>query len=54
MTLSGRHVALSVKEDQILIKDLKSVNGTYLKIKNSRKLEDRDRFRVGQQVLFSL
>ncbi len=50
MTLSGRHVALSVKEDQILIKDLKSVNGTYLKLKNSRKLEDCDRFRVGQQV----
>ena len=50
MTLSGRHLALSVKEDKILIKDLKSVNGTYLKLKDSRKLEDYDRFKVGQQV----
>ena len=50
MTLSGRHLALSVKDDKILVKDLKSVNGTYLKIQNSRKLEDGDRFRVGRQV----
>ncbi len=50
MTLSRRHLAITVKEDKIFIKDLKSVNGTYLKVKNAVKLEHGDRFRVGQQV----
>ncbi len=48
-TLSRRHLSISVKESKIFIKDLKSVNGTYLKVKTALKLESGDRFRVGQQ-----
>jgi thioredoxin reductase/pSer/pThr/pTyr-binding forkhead associated (FHA) protein len=49
-TLSRRHLSVSVKDNRILIKDLKSVNGTYLKVKTAVKLESGDRFRVGQQL----
>ncbi len=49
-TLSRRHVAVSVKENRIFLKDLKSVNGTYLIVKDARKIEDGQRFRVGKQV----
>ena len=47
--LSRRHVALSMKEGKIFIKDLQSINGTYLKVTN-RKVESGDMFRVGQQL----
>jgi ferredoxin len=49
-TLSRRHFSISVKENKVFIKDLKSVNGTYVKVKNAIKLESGDRFRVGQQL----
>ncbi len=49
-TLSRRHLSISVKENKVFIKDLKSVNGTYLKVSNAIKLESGDRFRVGQQL----
>lgn len=49
-TLSRRHLSIAVKENKVYIKDLKSVNGTYLKVKNAVKLESGDRFRVGQQL----
>lgn len=50
MTLSRRHLAVSVKEGAILVKDLKSVNGTYLKVRNVVSLEPGDVFRVGSQA----
>ncbi|NIR49095.1 FHA domain-containing protein [candidate division KSB1 bacterium] len=50
MSLSRRHMAISLKENRVFIKDLKSVNGSYLKVKNAVKLEHGDQFRVGQQV----
>ena len=49
-TLSRRHLAVAARDNKIVIKDLKSANGTLLKIKAARKLEDGDRFRVGQQI----
>ncbi len=48
-TLSRRHLAVSVEDSKILIKDLKSVNGTYLKVRTARRLEHGDRIRIGQQ-----
>lgn len=48
-SLSRRHIALSVKEGKTFIKDLQSINGTYLKV-NSRKMVSGDIFRVGQQT----
>ena len=54
-TLSRRHLALSVETGSIVIKDLGSANGTYLRVRSAQPLEHGDQFRVGQQVLgFSL
>ncbi|MBM2842069.1 MAG: hypothetical protein HW412_2597 [Bacteroidetes bacterium] len=50
MTLSRRHLSISVKDGKMFIKDLKSVNGTYLKVRSAVTLEDGDQFRVGQQA----
>lgn len=55
MTLSRRHLSISVKGGSIWIKDLKSVNGTYIKVRDTIRLEDGDEFRLGRQFLkFSL
>jgi pSer/pThr/pTyr-binding forkhead associated (FHA) protein/thioredoxin reductase/ferredoxin len=48
LTLSRRHLAIYVKEKKVFIKDLKSANGTYLKVKTRMKLEPGDQFRVGK------
>jgi len=48
-TLSRRHLAVSVEDGKIRIKDLKSVNGSFLKIRTARRLEHGDRIRLGQQ-----
>jgi pSer/pThr/pTyr-binding forkhead associated (FHA) protein/ferredoxin len=50
MTLSRRHLSISVRDGKMIIKDLKSVNGTYLKVRSAVMLEDGDQFRVGQQA----
>jgi thioredoxin reductase/ferredoxin/pSer/pThr/pTyr-binding forkhead associated (FHA) protein len=50
MSLSRRHLSLTLKDKKIMLKDLGSANGTYLKIKNAIRLEHDDQFRVGQQV----
>jgi pSer/pThr/pTyr-binding forkhead associated (FHA) protein/ferredoxin len=48
-TLSRRHLAISVENGAILVKDLKSVNGTFLQVRGAYPLRDGDEFRVGQQ-----
>ena len=50
MSLSRRHISLAVKDDKVMIKDLNSVNGTYLKVRDTIKIESGDRFRVGRQM----
>jgi pSer/pThr/pTyr-binding forkhead associated (FHA) protein/thioredoxin reductase len=49
MTLSRRHLSISLKDGKVFIKDLKSVNGTYLKVRDAVKLDDGDQFRLGRQ-----
>ena len=49
-TLSRRHLALSVVGGRLLVKDLKSINGTYFRVRSATRLEHGDRFRVGQQL----
>jgi ferredoxin len=44
-------VAVSVENSRILIKDLKSVNGTFVKVRSARRLEHGDRLRLGRQTL---
>ncbi len=46
-----RHFALTVKGDQIRVRDLESTNGTLLKIDSPTALHPGDRIWVGHQVL---
>lgn len=50
MALSRRHLAVHARDGQIRIKDLKSINHTYLKVKKSVELMDGDLFRLGRQT----
>ena len=49
-SLSRRHLAIYPREGKLFIKDLKSVNGTFLKVRSAVKLEHGDKFRVGRQT----
>jgi thioredoxin reductase/pSer/pThr/pTyr-binding forkhead associated (FHA) protein/ferredoxin len=53
MTLSRRHLAISIVAGKVVIKDLKSVNGTYLRVQNAIRIDHGSQFKVGQQ-LFAL
>ncbi len=48
--LSRRHLAISVKNGIVFVKDLKSLNGTYLRVRNAVEIEHDDVFRAGQQI----
>jgi len=50
-TLSRRHVAILLRDGKVLVKDLKSANGTLLKATRPTVLEDGDSIRIGQQIL---
>jgi len=50
-TLSRRHLALSVEDGDLYVKDLKSANGTELRVRSAIALADGDCFRVGKQIL---
>jgi thioredoxin reductase/pSer/pThr/pTyr-binding forkhead associated (FHA) protein len=55
LTLSRRHLSITLKERRVWIKDLGSANGSYLKVKNVAPLAAGDQFRAGQQIFkFSL
>ena len=48
--LSRRHLAVSVRQGTVYVKDLKSLNGTYLRVRDAIALEHDDVFRAGQQI----
>jgi len=48
--LSRRHLAVSVRQGKVFVKDLKSLNGTYLRVRDAIAIEHDDIFRVGQQI----
>jgi pSer/pThr/pTyr-binding forkhead associated (FHA) protein/thioredoxin reductase/ferredoxin len=48
--LSRRHLAVSVRDGTVYVKDLKSLNGTYLRVRDAIHIEHDDVFRAGQQV----
>jgi ferredoxin len=50
LTLSRRHLSITLNEKKIFVKDLGSANGSFLKIKNAVQLEPGDQFRVGRQI----
>lgn len=49
-SLSRRHFAASVREGRVYLKDLKSVNGTWIKVKAAAVLAPGDELRVGRQT----
>ena len=51
LSLSRRHLATAVEDGGLLAKDLKSANGTFLRVRDGLRLEHGDRFRVGRQQL---
>ena len=54
-TLSRRHLALAVDGGRLTVKDLKSVNGTFLRVRDARRVEHGHRIRLGSQIfVFSL
>ena len=48
--VSGLHARLSKAEGKALLKDLGSSNGTYVKIRGERELQDGDLILMGQQL----
>ena len=48
--LSRRHLAVSMKNGTLYVKDLKSLNGTYLRVRNAVEIDHDDIFRAGQQI----
>ena len=50
MVLSRRHLTLTLKDGVLQAKDLNSLNGTYLRVRNPVPLEDESSFRAGQQM----
>lgn len=48
--LSRRHLAFKVDGERLLVKDLLSANGTFLRIVGERRLEHGDRFLAGHQL----
>jgi thioredoxin reductase/ferredoxin/pSer/pThr/pTyr-binding forkhead associated (FHA) protein len=50
-TLSRRHVSLSAERGRLLLRDLGSRNGTFVKIEGSWPLQDGDVLWLGNQVL---
>jgi len=48
-TLSRRQLAVLAAGGRVLVKDLKSANGTYLRLRGARTLEHGARLRIGRQ-----
>lgn len=51
MTLSRRHLSIVLKEGKMMVKDLKSVNGSYLKVRSAVSINDGEILRLGRQAL---
>ena len=51
MSLSRRHASIAGRGGSVYLRDLKSVNGTYLKVDGSTVLREGDQIRLGQQTL---
>ncbi len=49
--MSNKHATFLYRENKLYMRDEESLNGTYLKLRESRDLEDGDIFMIGEQVL---
>jgi pSer/pThr/pTyr-binding forkhead associated (FHA) protein/ribosomal protein L37E len=50
-TVSPRHARFSVRGETVLVEDLGSVNGTFVRIRSPHRLEPGDELRLGRQLL---
>jgi thioredoxin reductase/ferredoxin/pSer/pThr/pTyr-binding forkhead associated (FHA) protein len=50
-SLSRRHLAVTLQDGRVSVKDLGSANGTFIKVMGDMRLEDDDRLHLGSQVL---
>jgi pSer/pThr/pTyr-binding forkhead associated (FHA) protein len=50
-TVSPRHARFSVEGGKLRVEDLHSVNGTFVRIKEPRRLATGDELRIGRQLL---
>lgn len=50
-SMAGKHMRISLDGDRIVVEDLGSINGIYLKLNRFVELEDGQKFRVGAQVI---
>lgn len=49
--LSPRHANFFYRSGELVVKDESSINGVFIRIRGTRKLEPGDRFLVGEQVI---
>jgi pSer/pThr/pTyr-binding forkhead associated (FHA) protein len=49
--LSPRHAEFAFTDDGLMVRDLRSLNGVFIKILQEEKLESGDVFRIGQELL---
>ncbi|MFN0061911.1 MAG: FHA domain-containing protein [Myxococcaceae bacterium] len=49
--VSGRHAALDVKEGHVMVRDLGSSNGTFVRLTSPTRVASGDQFLVGRQLV---
>ncbi len=49
--VSGRHAQVHVRNDRLLLKDLGSSNGTFIKLNAPTFVENQDQFLIGRELL---
>ncbi len=50
-TVSPRHARFTVEGEKVVVEDLESVNGTFLRIRSSHRLAAGEEIRLGRQLL---
>jgi pSer/pThr/pTyr-binding forkhead associated (FHA) protein/ferredoxin len=50
MALSRRHMSIVFKGGSVLVRDLKSLNGTFLKVRDAVRIDPGSQFRMGRQT----
>ena len=49
--ISGRHAVLTVAQDRLMVKDLGSSNGTFLRLTAPAFVDNGDQFLIGRQLV---
>jgi len=50
-TVSPRHASFTIEGDRVIVRDLGSLNGTFLRIRGPFRLAPGEQFRIGRQLL---